>query len=95
MSFLEQLKTTLSGRKEELDTAVEATTGEVDPSAAPTMEKVDPREFADKCEAGFVGLKNQGATCYLNSLLQALYLTPRFRRAVWVSNGAAKTVNPS
>jgi uncharacterized UBP type Zn finger protein len=24
--------------------------------------------------SGYVGLKNQGATCYLNSLIQALYV---------------------
>ena len=28
---------------------------------------------------GFVGLINQGATCYLSSLLQSLYMTPEFR----------------
>ena len=27
-----------------------------------------------------VGLLNQGATCYMNSLLQALYNIPAFRR---------------
>ena len=27
-----------------------------------------------------VGLKNQGATCYLNSLLQSLYFTNAFRK---------------
>ena len=31
----------------------------------------------------FVGLSNQGATCYLNSLLQTLYMTPDFRRAMF------------
>ena len=30
-------------------------------------------------DSKFVGLWNQGATCYLNSLFQTLYLTPQFR----------------
>lgn len=33
-------------------------------------------------EGRFVGLRNQGATCYLNSLVQALFLTPDFAAAV-------------
>ncbi|KAI4347703.1 hypothetical protein L6164_008489 [Bauhinia variegata] len=36
-----------------------------------------------KKETGFVGLKNQGATCYMNSLLQTLYHIPYFRKAVY------------
>ncbi|KAI3652031.1 hypothetical protein MP228_003334 [Amoeboaphelidium protococcarum] len=36
-----------------------------------------------KRETGFVGFKNQGATCYMNSLLQSLYFTNGFRRAVY------------
>lgn len=32
---------------------------------------------------GHVGLKNQGATCYLNSLMQALYHTAFLREAVF------------
>lgn len=34
-------------------------------------------------ETGFVGFKNQGATCYMNSLLQTLYMVSAFRKAVY------------
>ena len=30
----------------------------------------------------YVGLKNQGATCHLNIVLQALYMTPEFREGL-------------
>ena len=33
-----------------------------------------------KKETGFLGLQNQGATCYLNSLLQSLYNINYFRQ---------------
>ena len=40
--------------------------------------------YDSKKETGYVGLKNQGATCYLNSLLQSLYFTNAFRK-VWLA----------
>ncbi|VAI28989.1 unnamed protein product [Triticum turgidum subsp. durum] len=43
-------------------------------SFMPLSELYDP---------SYVGLKNQGATCYMNSLLQTLYHIPYFRKAVY------------
>jgi len=37
----------------------------------------------EKPDHGFAGLKNQGATCYLNSLLQTLYMTLELRQAIF------------
>ncbi|XP_044946337.1 ubiquitin C-terminal hydrolase 12-like isoform X1 [Hordeum vulgare subsp. vulgare] len=44
---------------------------------------VDYWTYDSKKETGYVGLKNQGATCYMNSLLQTLYHMPYFRKAVY------------
>lgn len=50
-----------------------------------TVRKMlDYWSYDSKKETGFVGLKNQGATCYMNSLLQTLYHIPYFRK-VWKS----------
>jgi len=35
-----------------------------------------------KKQLGYSGLKNFGCTCYLNSLLQQLYMTPDFRNQI-------------
>ncbi|XP_062207009.1 ubiquitin C-terminal hydrolase 13-like isoform X1 [Phragmites australis] len=44
---------------------------------------VDFLNYDSKKVTGYVGLKNQGATCYMNSLLQTLYHIPYFRKAVY------------
>ncbi|XP_051130777.1 ubiquitin C-terminal hydrolase 12-like isoform X2 [Andrographis paniculata] len=44
---------------------------------------VDYWSHDSKKETGYVGLKNQGATCYMNSLLQTLYHIPYFRKSVY------------
>eukprot|EP01116_Phalansterium_solitarium_P008217 TRINITY_DN2173_c0_g1_i3.p1 TRINITY_DN2173_c0_g1~~TRINITY_DN2173_c0_g1_i3.p1 ORF type:complete len:1275 (-),score=-28.51 TRINITY_DN2173_c0_g1_i3:4-3828(-) len=36
----------------------------------------------EKSITGYVGLMNLGATCYMNSLLQQLYLVPQFRKGI-------------
>lgn len=38
---------------------------------------------SSRSASGYVGLVNQAMTCYLNSLLQALYMTPEFRNALY------------
>ncbi|KAL5999368.1 CSN-associated deubiquitinating enzyme Ubp12 [Asimina triloba] len=49
-----------------------------------TVRRVaDYLAYDSKKETGYVGLKNQGATCYMNSLLQTLYHIPYFRQAVY------------
>jgi len=46
-------------------------------------------------QSGYVGLVNQAMTCYLNSLLQTLYMTPEFHnaiyRSVWFCSVCSKT----
>ncbi|RWS11107.1 putative ubiquitin carboxyl-terminal hydrolase FAF-X-like protein [Dinothrombium tinctorium] len=42
---------------------------------------------------GFVGLKNAGATCYMNSVLQQLYMIPEIRDGILMVEGAATDLN--
>lgn len=39
--------------------------------------------YNGKDVTGYVGLTNQGATCYMNSFLQSIFLTNAFRKAVY------------
>lgn len=50
-------------------------------SAKKYKEKYSVRPDIDTCN--YVGLVNQAMTCYLNSLLQALFMTPEFRNALY------------
>ena len=36
---------------------------------------------------GFVGLKNAGATCYMNSVIQQLYMIPSIRNSILAVEG--------
>ncbi|XP_006866826.1 PREDICTED: ubiquitin carboxyl-terminal hydrolase 40 [Chrysochloris asiatica] len=47
-------------------------------SKTKTLEPPAPREFTN-----LSGIRNQGGTCYLNSLLQTLHFTPEFREALF------------
>ncbi|CAF1143399.1 unnamed protein product, partial [Brachionus calyciflorus] len=40
---------------------------------------------------GYVGLINQAMTCYLNSLIQTLYMTPEFRNGIYRWNHSEVT----
>eukprot|EP00903_Cladosiphon_okamuranus_P007250 g7034.t3 len=49
----------------------------------PTPAAQQAEEALGRAESGFVGLDNQGATCYLNALLQAIYMTPELRHGLY------------
>lgn len=50
--------------------------------------------YDSKKETGYVGLKNQGATCYLNSLVQSLYFTNAFRKVTQNSDPYVSIADP-
>jgi len=42
---------------------------------------------------GFVGLKNAGATCYMNSVIQQLYMIPPIRNGLLAIEGTGTDVD--
>lgn len=40
------------------------------------------KEYDSRKQTGYAGIRNQGATCYMNSLLQSLYFTNAFRKVL-------------
>ncbi|XP_008200473.2 probable ubiquitin carboxyl-terminal hydrolase FAF-X isoform X3 [Tribolium castaneum] len=52
------------------------------------LPTIGPRPFQ-----GFVGLKNAGATCYMNSVLQQLYMVESIREGILAAEGAATDPN--
>ena len=64
----------------------------------PIIEENENNNNQEKIK--YIGLKNQGATCYLNSLIQTLFMTPEFRYEIlkWnyspSINGQAKDCIP-
>eukprot|EP00808_Paulinella_micropora_P027764 g31648.t1 len=50
---------------------------------SPSMSWFDGFDYDSRAKTGFNGLRNLGATCWMNSMLQSLYCIPPFRAMVY------------
>ena len=85
MAFLAGLDSALASRRKFVDANAEIAEAVADGTRAGSVGGSGGHLFQGgmiKSPTGFVGLVNQGATCYLNSLLQTLYMLPEFRGAL-------------
>ncbi|KAL9647338.1 hypothetical protein ABK040_011703 [Willaertia magna] len=74
-NFLIELADCCSSNFDDLFSLVETYLGNCNP---PTLWGVFPKALEKKQK--FVGLRNQGATCYMNSLVQQFFMTIPFRK---------------
>jgi len=53
---------------------------------------VPPQEVPRKSYTGYVGLKNLGATCYMNSVMQQFFMMPELRRGFYDASTEVKSL---
>lgn len=88
--------------------ASDSSTTAIYPPTSPSLSNIDALGVANddtltsqylsydsKTETGMVGLKNQGATCYMNSLLQTLFHLRAFRHVVYETPSEKEDTNDS
>lgn len=88
--------------------ASDSSTTAVYPPTSPSLSNIDALgvgnddtltsqylSYDSKAETGMVGLKNQGATCYMNSLLQTLFHLRAFRHVVYETPSEKEDTNDS
>lgn len=52
-------------------------------TGGPSSTGYYPQPYKPAAKNAFTGLSNQGATCYMNSLLQTMFMTPEFRQGLY------------